>query len=309
MEFTIRILGTSSATEANGRHQSAQIVKRSSHYFLIDCGEGTQARLKKYRINFNKVKAVFISHLHGDHYFGLMGFLSTMSLMGRQNELTIYAPIGLREIIRTNLKYSQATFTYPIEFVATNSSIKEVLFSNKHLRISSFPLKHGIDCTGFLFEEKLKPFKIKFDALPLNCDPQYIKALKRGENPIMEDGTQLTTDRCTFGRPKSFSYAYCSDTTFNPELVHHIKGVDLMYHESTFLEKHQHKAEATNHSTASQAAQIASLVETKGLLLGHFSARYKDTSEFKAEAQAIFLNSHIAQEGLELPITDTSLSS
>lgn len=300
-------MGTSSAIEANGRHQSAQILRSANQYFLIDCGEGTQAQLKKFRINFNHIKAVFISHLHGDHYFGLMGFLSTMSLLGRQNELLIYAPLGLREIIRTNLKHSQSTLNYPVEFVPTNPTIKEQLFSNKQLKISSFPLKHGIECTGFLFEQKTKPFKIKFDALPINCPPKYIKALKQGHEPIMEDGTQLTTDACTLGRPKSYSYAYCSDTAFSPELVEDIQGVDLMYHESTFLEKHALKALATNHSTATQAATMASLVGTKGLLLGHFSARYKDLSEFEQEAQAVFAQSEIAQEGLEIAITDTSL--
>jgi ribonuclease Z len=291
------ILGTSAAVQANGRHQSAQFLRLNGHNFLIDCGEGTQEQLRKKKINNNKISKIFISHLHGDHFLGLFGLLSTMSLMGRDKKLHIFGPKGLKEIISTQLKYSQSYFSYPVELTETSDDAKNLLFEDDQISIYSFPLSHGITCTGFLFEEKTKPRKINLEKLPKEADALHYKMLKKGFDIELSDGTILKNKDYTSDPKKSFSYAYCSDTAYSSETAKHIQKCSILYHESTFLENQKDKAIATNHSTAKDAAQVALESKTAFLLLGHFSARYNDEKEFEQEAQTVFKNCEASIEG------------
>ncbi len=305
MTFEILILGTSAAVQANGRHQSAQVLKLDNHYFLIDCGEGTQEQIALRKLNFNKISKIFISHLHGDHFLGLFGFLSTMSLLGRSDKIEVYGPKGLREIITTQLKYSQSYFSYPVEFIETTHKDKTIIFEDPHIEVSSFPLDHSIACTGFLFKEKTKLRKLISSKLPKKIDFPKLRELKKGIDIELEDGTTLFAYEVSHPPQKSKSYAYCSDTAYNMQNIEYVKGVDILYHESTFLSKHADKAKNTRHSTSIEAATIASEAKVGKLLLGHFSARYSDIKEFEKEAQTIFEKSVAAIEGETYKVSDT----
>lgn len=297
-------MGTSAAIQANGRHQSAQVLKVYNQIFLIDCGEGTQEQLKRRKINTNKIEKIFISHLHGDHFLGLFGLLSTMSLLGRKKSLSIYGPKGLKDIISTQLRVSQSVLFYNIELIETQTESKEILFESNQLSIESFPLNHGIPCTGFLFKEKNKPRRIDTSKTPTNISISQIKALKKGLSPELIDGTILENKSCTLEPKKSRSYAYCSDTTYLDSTIEYVRNVDIMYHETTFLSKHQDKANNTHHSTSIDAANIANKADIGLLIMGHFSARYQNLDEFEKEAKEIFPNSIVAEEGKLIPISD-----
>jgi ribonuclease Z len=210
------ILGTSAALQAHGRHQSAQIIRNNNHCFLIDCGEGTQGQIKKHKINSNKINKVFISHLHGDHFLGLFGLISTMSLLGRDKALTIYGPAGLKEILTIQLKYSQSVLNYLIEFVETQALEKALLFSDQQLEVYSFPLSHGVLCTGFLLKEKPKARQIVTAKLPKGVNNVQLKQLKKGIDIVLPDGQIVDHLSCTNPAPASYSYAYCSDTSYQP---------------------------------------------------------------------------------------------
>jgi ribonuclease Z len=248
LTFEILILGTSAAIQANGRHQSAQVLKLDKQYFLIDCGEGTQEQLVRRRINTNKISKIFISHLHGDHFLGLFGLLCTMSLLGRVKALEIYGPKGLREIISTQLKYSQSYFNYPVEFIETTPFEKNELCSNSQIEVYSFPLEHGIECTGFLFNEKPKSRRIDHTKLPAQIQVHQLKQLKQGLDIELETGEKYSNESLTFQAKKSRSYAYCSDTRYSTQTSKYIQNVDILYHESTFIAQHEDKALATYHS-------------------------------------------------------------
>lgn len=303
MIFEIQILGISAAIQANNRHQSAQVLQLNSSLFLIDCGEGTQEQLVRRKINNNKISKIFISHLHGDHFLGLFGLLSTMSLLGRTKKLEIYGPKGLKEIISTQLKYCQSYFAYPIDFIETKPDKEHLVFENDSIEIKTFPLHHGIDCTGFLFKEKLKSRKITYDTLPANINVTQLKALKAGDD-IEINGQIIKNETLTSAPKKSRSYAYCSDTSYHESTAHYVKNVDLLYHESTFLVQHQDKAQATHHSSSIDAAKVAKEANASKLLLGHFSARYSDDSFFETEAQTIFPNAFVAKEGNKYAIPE-----
>lgn len=304
MSFELQILGTSAAIQANGKHQSAQILKIQNHTFLIDCGEGTQDQIKRRKINSSKIEKIFISHLHGDHFLGLFGFLSTMSLLGRTKKIEIFGPKGLKEIIITQLKYSQSYFSYPVDFYETQCKSLEKISENDALEIFCFPLEHGIDCTGFLFKEKEKALRLDHEKIPKEIAPSLYKELKKGNNLILSDGEILQAKDCTFPPKKRRTYAYCSDTCYSKETSTYVKEVDLLYHESTFLVKHQDKAKNTMHSSTYDAALVAKESNVGKLLLGHFSARYTDDDEFETEARSIFENSFAAREGFKYTISD-----
>lgn len=299
MSFKLTVLGISSATFNYGRHQSAQVLDIFNSKILLDCGEGTQIQLKRHGIKAAKINIILISHMHGDHFLGLFGLLSSMSLGGRKTPLTLIGPKGLREVLLTTGQFSHSTFSFPIDFIENSADeFSEVLhFSN--FKIFSFPLTHGVPCNGFYVKEDLKPRKIIKDRIPKNVRLQDLAKLKKGENIQTEDGVAVNFEEVTTPPARSRAFAYFSDTTFVPEIAQQIpKGVDILYHESTFLEEHRDRAELVYHSTATDAANDAKIMEAKLLLLGHFSARYKDLTPFKTEAEALFPNVQIAEEGL-----------
>ena len=304
MSFSVQILGTSSAVDAFGRHQSAQIFRTNGRIFLIDCGEGTQARLKKFKINTNKITDILISHLHGDHYLGLVGLLSTMSLLGRKKPLSIFAPHELKEIIRVQFMHSGTVINYPITFNETQAIKPKKILETQNLIVKTLPLIHGVPCTGFLFQEKPRPYRINPDKLPSGLTKRVIMQLKAGKDVVLENGDTLIAAELTLPPKLSRSYVYCSDTLYNEDLIPEIKNASLLYHESTFLDKHENKATGTNHSTCKQAATLASKANVKHLILGHFSARYRELDEFNEEAQQTFANSEVAIEGTTYTISD-----
>ncbi len=307
MPFEIKILGSSSATPVFNRHHSSQLITINNQLFLIDCGEGTQLQLIKYKIRFTKINYIFISHLHGDHYLGLVGLLSTMHLNGRTKDLYLFGPPGLDEIITIQLKHSETFLNYKIIFTELDTTAQKVILDLDNLTIETIPLIHRINCCGFLFKEKPKKRKIDKTKLPDHVTPLQIIALKEGEDVVDKEGNLLKSKQYTFPARKSRSYAYCSDTAYNPGMFEQIEGVDMLYHEATFLHDMESRAKETFHSTALQAAWTAKETKVKTLLLGHFSARYKDIEPHLAEAKTLFQNSFLAEEGVVFTIDDEPL--
>ena len=266
----------------------------------MDCGEGTQLQLKRYHIRSQRINHIFISHLHGDHYLGLMGLLSTMHLMGREKKLDLYGPKGLSEIITMQLKYSETVFNYPINFVEVDTTVSKVVHEDDFVKVRTIPLNHRIPCSGYLFEEKKKNRRLIKALLPPNLSFRNIARLKHGEDIVDEDDKIIFKNSdMTLPPKKSFSYAFCSDTKYDETIIPIIKGVDMLYHESTFMEEHADRAANTFHSTAKEAATIAKKAEVEKLLLGHFSVRYKELTPILDEARTIFENAHLAIEGEE----------
>jgi len=298
LTFRLKILGSNAAVAAFNRHQTAQILQVNNNYFLIDCGEGTQLRLGKARVKINSIDHVFISHLHGDHYFGLIGLLSTMHLFGRKKELFLYCPAGLREIIDLQLKHSETILNYKINYLFTDMEEDNLLFENNDLTIEKFLLNHRIFCSGFLFREKIKPRKIQKDKIPEDLKLADMAKLKKGEDIFDTDGkVKYENALLTFPPKPSRSYAYCSDTKYDTSLIPTISGVDLLYHEATFTKEMEERAEKTYHSTAEQAGLLAKNAGVKKLLIGHFSVRYRELDPVLKEAKSAFPESYLAIEG------------
>lgn len=296
--FELLILGSSAATPTANRNPTAQLLNIAERFFLIDCGEGTQMQMRKYKARFQSVNHIFISHLHGDHFYGLPGFLASMHLLGRKNELTIYGPKELEEIITMIHKHSETYLNYPLKFVYTQNITKQLIFEDEKVEVYSLPLKHRIATTGYLFKEKPLSRNIdKYKLEKLNVSFAEIHKLKQGLDAVDNNGKLISNIELTLDPPKQRSYAFCSDTKFFEELSNDIKDVDLLYHESTFLEEKADRAKQTFHSTAKQAAQMAVLANAQKLILGHFSARYGHLEEFLGEAKPIFSNTELAIEG------------
>lgn len=297
MSFYLTILGSSGAIPAYGRFTSAQYLSIQNRHFLVDCGEGAQLQLAKTSLSVHRISHIFISHLHGDHYLGLMGLLFTMHLNHRESDLHIHSHRGLDDIITTQLRHSHSSLNYRIHFHELTPGRNEVIFEDDILTVESFPLMHRLACSGFLFKEKPKPRRIDKDRLPPDMKLQYIAQLKLGKD-IHDDEGHLLYKNETFTLPPrpSLSYAYCSDTALFPELARYIKNVDLLYHEATFMEEERLKATDTLHSTASDAARIAQMVHARKLLIGHYSARYRELEGLLNEARAIFANTDLAIE-------------
>ncbi len=293
----LTILGTGSATPTLLRNPSAQILSTDFEKFLIDCGEGTQNQLLRNKIKVGKIKNIFISHLHGDHYFGLIGLISSLNLSHRTEPLTVFGPKGLDEAICLQLKLAGTSLNFQLNFETLSTEVHYKIFENEHINIYTIPLIHRVPCCGFLFLEKPKLRSILADKLPIGISTSEIKQLKEGKN-IFNDNTtikynflELTTEPL-----KQKSFAYCSDTIFNTEIVNYLKNVSLLYHEATFKNEHSERAKSTFHSTAAQAAEIAKTSKVDKLLIGHFSSRYIDLSENLIEAQAVFKNTELAIE-------------
>ncbi|MBK5280352.1 MAG: ribonuclease Z [Bacteroidia bacterium] len=298
MPFSVTILGSSGALPAYGRFPSAQYVNIQNRHFLIDCGEGTQMQLMRYQIPYQKISHIFISHLHGDHYLGLMGLLFTMHLLHRENDLHLYAPKGLDEIITLQLKHSNSTLRFNIVFHDADTLNQKLIFEDDALTIETIPLIHKIKCCGFLFREKQKPHRIDKGKLPSEILLQHIVILKSGKDIHDDKGNLLyKNENYTILPHHSYSYAYCSDTAYTEQITEQIRGVDLLYHEATFMEQEKDKATETKHSTARQAAAQAKKAGVEKLIIGHFSARYKELQPLLEEAQSIFPKTMLVIEG------------
>ena len=301
--FELLILGSSSASPTSDRNPSAQLLNIVERYFLIDCGEATQIQLRRYKAKMQAIDHIFISHLHGDHFFGLPGLLSSMHLLGRKQDLFIYCPSELKHIIDTINTASQTRLNYQVNWVFTEDKGLNLIFEDAKVEVYSFPLKHRIFCTGFLFKEKPLPRKIdKYKLEKLNISVADIHALRAGKDVLSQDGQFIKNSDATLDPPEERSYAYCSDTIFDPGIIDFVKNADLLYHESTFLEDNLERAKKTYHTTAKQAAEIASRAGVKQLLLGHFSARYRELSGFLTEAEPIFNNCQLATDGKKIKI-------
>lgn len=303
--FNITILGSSGALPAYGRFPSSQLVEIQNRYFLVDCGEGTQMQLMKYQANLHRINHIFISHLHGDHYLGLMGLLFTMHLLRRTNDLHLYSHPGLDEIITTQFKHSHSVPNYKIIFHRLEKDVQQIIFEDDAVTVETIPLKHKLTCSGFLFREKTKPRRVNKDKLPQGLLIQQIANLKKGLDVMDDAGAVIYKNEDLTHEPRvARSYAYCSDTAFHEPLIDQIKNVDILFHEATFTVDEESKARETLHSTAEQAATIALRSNVKKLLIGHFSARYRELTPVLEEARKIFTNTELAIEGETFSIAD-----
>lgn len=297
-KFRVTILGSGSAMPTTLHNPPAQLVELNDKLFMIDCGEGTQLQMRRFKARMGKLHSVFISHLHGDHIFGLPGLLSTLSLLGRTSDLNIYAHKEIDFLINPFLIYMGKHMSFKINVIPLNPESQELIFENQSIKIYSFPLKHRIDTNGFLFEEKKSANNIIKDMIDFHKIPfNLIYDIKRGADYIAPDGEVIKNDMLTLPGIPSKKYAYCSDTAYAPEIIQYIKKVDLLYHEATFAESEIKRAEETYHSTASQAASIAKLAEAKKLVIGHYSSRYNEFGVLLKEASLIFPETELASEG------------
>ncbi|WP_193316010.1 ribonuclease Z [Flavicella marina] len=300
MSIKLTILGCHSATPRLNAHPTAQFLEIKERHFLIDCGEGTQTLLRKHKVQFAKIKHIFISHLHGDHFYGLIGLISTFGLHNRENDLHIYGPKGIKEVITLQLKLAKSWTKYHLYFHELENKESELIFEDKKVQVFTIPLDHRVYTNGFLFKEKLGERKLNMDAIQLNPEVEICDYhnLKKGKDFVYENGIDtIANEKLTFPPKKPLSYAFCSDTAYKPDIVPFIKSVDLLYHESTFLEDKKELTTRTKHSTAKEAASIAKQAEVKQLILGHYSSRYDDLEKFREEAQSIFSNVSLAESG------------
>lgn len=296
--FDITILGSNSAIFNHGRHPTAQVVNINNACFLVDCGEGTQERLYENKIKWFKIDHIFISHLHGDHYFGLIGLLTTFNLLKRTAKLTVFGPKELKKIIDIQLEVSNTKMNYELKFVATKDDDKRLLLDLPECSVYSIPLHHKLPTTGFLFVEKTEPRLLDLEKIKkYSIAKTDFKLLKQGLDVLDKDGRKVKNSAVTTKGKTPRSYAFCSDTMHHLPVVKAIKNVDLLYHEATFLHEDLQRAKETTHSTALQAAQIAKKANAKKLLLGHFSSRYIDLSVLENEAKTVFDKVELAIEG------------
>src|SRR4030095_186305 len=295
--LAVTILGNNSAVPAFDRHPTSQVITMEGHLFLIDCGEGTQIQMIKYKIRRSKISHIFISHLHGDHYFGLVGLINSFSLLSHQQEMHIYAPSPLQQIIEMQLRVADTQLCYPLHFHTITEA--GILVDNDKVLIKCFRTNHRIECYGFSFQEKknqrkLIPEKAREYGVPVS----FYDHLKEGENYMQSDGKVIKNDWVTEAVPPGKIYAFCADTKYDESIIPHIRNADLIYHETTYLDALRERAEGRFHSTTRQAAEIAKRAEVKKLLIGHFSSKYAELAEFEQEAKEVFLNTELAMEGV-----------
>ncbi len=296
--FEITVLGTSSATPTRDRNPSAQYVRLDKHYFLIDCGEATQLQITKYNLKLQKIKYVLISHLHGDHYFGLPGLVTSMALFGRVDPLYIICPVDLKPIMDTILSIGDARLNFDIHYIFTNPNQFETILEHSDFAIHTVPLKHRIPCTGFIIEERGSERKINVEACERYEIPvTYYEKLKFGEHFMNSRGIEISNETLTLPGYKNRKFAYISDTIFDESIVPYIENVTMLYHEATFLHDRLARAQETFHTTALQAGQIANNANVKNLLIGHYSARYLDLEPLLLEAKKMHLSTYLALEG------------
>ncbi len=295
--FALTILGNNSALPMHDRHPTSQLVTYDEHMFLLDCGEGTQIQMNRYKIRRSRVKYIFISHLHGDHYFGLAGLLNSYGLNGRTDDLWLFAPEALKEILDLQFKVSETRLPYQLHFHALNG--EGLLVDEKKLTVSSFKVTHRIPCWGFIFKEKEKQKKLIPEKLSEYSIPTaFYHFLKEGEDYITKDGKIIRNEWVTLQASQPRSYAYCADTIYDENIISTIRGADLLYHEATYLDDLKERAASRFHSTSRQAATIALKAHAGKLLLGHFSSKYEKLDDFLLEASSIFPNVELATEGV-----------
>ena len=295
----LTILGCYAATPRTITNPTSQVLEIKNRMFLIDCGEGTQVQLRKHKIKFSKINHIFISHLHGDHCYGLIGLVSTFMLLNRTNDLHIYGPKGIKEMITLQLRLSNSWTSYGLFFHELESKESEIVFEDEKVLVKTIPLKHRIYTNGFIFIEKIGHRKLNIDAVQeFEIDPVYYQKIKSGKDITLEDGREIENRFLTFDPEKPKRYAYCSDTMYDETVINHIKDVNVLYHESTFLDSEAEKATITMHSTAKEAARIASKAHVGQLILGHYSTRYESIALFKEEAETIFPSILLADDGV-----------
>ena len=295
--FAVTILGNNSAVPAFNRHPTSQVVTMDGTNFLVDCGEGTQIQLINYKIRRNKISHIFISHLHGDHYFGLVGLLNSFSLLSHQQELHLYGPAPLEKIIQLQLEAAATELCYPFHFHPITKAA--TLVETEKIRIQCFPTNHRIECYGFSFEEKKEPRKLIIEkAKALGIPANYYSRLTNGEDYTNKEGHLIKNEEVTIATMPGKKYAFCADTKYDENLIPYILNADMIYHETTYLDNFFEKAESRFHSTTKQAAKLAKKANVKKLLIGHFSSRYDKLDEFEKEARSIFPNTSLALEGV-----------
>lgn len=298
-KFELHILGCGSALPTTRHFATSQVVNLRDKLFMIDCGEGAQMQLRKSRLKFSRLNHIFISHLHGDHCFGLMGLISTFGLLGRTAELHIHSPKGLEELLTPMLNFFCHTLAYKVIFHEFDTRQTSVVYEDRSMTVTTIPLQHRIPCCGFLFAEKARPNHIIRDMVDFYKVPVYeLNRIKNGSDYVTSEGEVIANTRLTRPSDPPRKYAYCSDTIFRPEIVEQLSGVDLLFHEATFAESELARAKETYHTTAAQAARIALEAGVRQLVIGHFSARYEDESILLKEASAVFPNTILAKENL-----------
>jgi ribonuclease Z len=294
----LTILGCYAATPRTFTNPTSQLLEIRNRLFLIDCGEGTQVQLRKNKIRFSKINHIFISHLHGDHFFGLVGLISTFTLLNRTTDLHIYGPKGIKEIIKLQLRLSNSWTNYGLFFHELESNESEVIFEDEKVLVKTIPLKHRIYTNGFLFQEKIGERKLNLDAVQnYEIETCYYQKIKNGKDITLDDGRFIENEKLTFDPIPVKSYAFCSDTAYNEMMIPIIENVDVLYHEATFLQSEEGLAEKTLHSTAMDAAKIALKANAKQLILGHYSTRYESLELFEEEASQIFSNVLLGDDG------------
>lgn len=294
----LHILGCYAATPRTLTNPTSQVLDIKNHLFLIDCGEGTQVQLRKNKIKFSRINHIFISHLHGDHFFGLPGMISTFRLLGREKEMHIYGPKGIKEAITLLLKLGDSWTDYPLKFHELTSKEPQLIFEDNKVSVTTIPLDHRVYTNGFLFREKLGERKLDINAVAkFKIDKAYFQNIKNGKDVVLEDGRIIENTDLSFDPPAPKSYAFCSDTAYKPDLVPQIDGVDVLYHESTFLDSEGHLSGKTKHATAKEAAAIAKAANVGTLILGHYSTRYKSIELFRDQARTVFQNVELADDG------------
>lgn len=296
----LTILGCYAATPRTITNPTAQVLEMKNRMFLIDCGEGTQVQLRKNKIKFSRIEHIFISHLHGDHFYGLVGLISTFMLLNRQTDLHVYGPKGVKEVILLQLRLSNSYTGYNLYFHELENTASEVIFEDERVVVRTIPLKHRVYTNGYLFQEKNPERKLNIEAIEdHDIDVVYYRKIKYGGDITLDDGRVIPNEKLTFDPEPAMSYAFCSDTLYDESIVPLIENVNVLYHESTFLDTEEHLAEKTMHSTARQAAHIAKKANAEYLILGHYSTRYDKIERFKHEAESIFPNILLADDGRE----------
>lgn len=303
MTFQVTILGCSSARPTISRHHTAHVLNVHEQFFLIDCGEGTQYQLGRYGINPLKLNVIFISHLHGDHVYGIFGLLSTMAMMGRQRALEIVVPKPFASMLESHFAFFQIELPYPLEIKEVDARAVEVVWESRTLTVTSVPLRHRVPCCGYLFREREPGLNVHRHLVEgYGLDPRQVAALKRGEDTVLANGMPLTAEEATYRPYEPRSYAFCSDTTASGKVASIVEGVDLLYHEATYMQADSELAMKTGHTTALQAARLAKKAGVGYLLLGHYSSRYRDLKPLLAEALAEFPETVLGRDGLVLTL-------
>ena len=296
--FTVTVLGNGSAVPTSFQNPTAQLVTHGGKRFLVDCGEGTQMRMIDFKTGHRHIDHIFISHLHGDHFFGLIGLVNTLHLYGRKQPLDIYAPEALKKVIDIQLEASKSNLSYPFRFHFLGQNFETPLYENRNLEIFHFPLKHRIETYGFIFKEKMGERKLKRSFVTeFNPSIEQMHGVKSGLDYETEDGRHIPNHDITNAPNPPRSYAYCSDTAYSEKIVPFIKNVNLLYHEATFDNEQEQKAIEKFHSTAAQAALIAKKANVGTLMLGHYSARFRNRDHLLSEAKAVFPNTILSEEG------------